>query len=108
MFDVGNIEQLNIEQRWKNSDATMSLKTPIGIDYTGRKIYLDVHEKYHGPHGLIAGSTGSGKSEFIITYVLSLAINYHPDDVSFVLIRDLFVCQEKFHHILYFDIQDKF
>ena len=86
MFDVGNIEQLNIEQRWKNSDATMSLKTPIGIDYTGRKIYLDVHEKYHGPHGLIAGSTGSGKSEFIITYILSLAINYHPDDVSFVLI----------------------
>ncbi len=86
MFDVGNIEQLNIEQRWMRSDATMSLKTPVGIDSTGRKIYLDVHEKYHGPHGLIAGSTGSGKSEFIITYILSLAINYHPDDVAFVLI----------------------
>ena len=86
MFDVGNIEQLNIEQRWINSDSTMSLKTPIGIDSTGRKIFLDVHEKYHGPHGLIAGSTGSGKSEFIITYILSLAINYHPDDVAFVLI----------------------
>ena len=86
MFDVGNIEQLNIEQRWMRNDTTMSLKTPIGIDSTGRKIYLDVHEKYHGPHGLIAGSTGSGKSEFIITYILSLAINYHPDDVAFVLI----------------------
>ena len=86
MFDVGNIEQLNIEQRWMRSDTTMSLKAPIGIDSTGRKIYLDVHEKYHGPHGLIAGSTGSGKSEFIITYILSLAINYHPDDVAFVLI----------------------
>ena len=86
MFDVGTIEQLNIEQRWINSDSTMSLRTPIGIDSTGRKIFLDVHEKYHGPHGLIAGSTGSGKSEFIITYILSLAINYHPDDVAFVLI----------------------
>ena len=86
MFDVGTIEQLNIEQRWMNSDSTISLKTPIGIDSTGRKIFLDVHEKYHGPHGLIAGSTGSGKSELIITYILSLAINYHPDDVSFVLI----------------------
>ena len=86
MFDVGTIEQLNIEQRWMNSDSTMSLKAPIGIDSTGRKIFLDLHEKYHGPHGLIAGSTGSGKSEFIITYILSLAINYHPDDVAFVLI----------------------
>ncbi len=30
--------------------------------------------------------TGSGKSEFIITYILSLAINYSPDEVSFILI----------------------
>ena len=86
MFDVGTIEQLNIQQRWMNNDSTISLKTPIGIDSTGRKIFLDLHEKYHGPHGLIAGSTGSGKSEFIITYILSLAVNYHPDDVAFVLI----------------------
>ena len=45
-----------------------------------------MHEKYHGPHGLIAGTTGSGKSEFIITYILSLALNYHPDEVQFILI----------------------
>ncbi|UKI58654.1 MAG: hypothetical protein L6V81_04570 [Clostridium sp.] len=43
-------------------------------------------KKFHGPHGLIAGSTGSGKSEFIITYVLSLAVNYSPEEVAFVLI----------------------
>ena len=49
-------------------------------------INLDIHEKYHGPHGLIAGSTGSGKSEFIITYILSLAINYHPDDLALIII----------------------
>lgn len=86
MYDAGNIEQLNILERWKKNDATMSLQAPIGIDPSGMPIILDIHEKFHGPHGLIAGSTGSGKSEFIITYILSLAINYHPDDVSFILI----------------------
>ena len=86
MYEVGLIEQLNILERWKKNDTTISLGAPIGIDSLSRKINLDIHEKYHGPHGLIAGSTGSGKSEFIITYILSLAVNYHPDDVAFVLI----------------------
>lgn len=86
MYDVGNIEQLNILERWSRNDPTLSLRAPIGIDSSGNIISLDVHEKFHGPHGLIAGSTGSGKSEFIITFILSLAINFHPDDVAFILI----------------------
>ena len=45
-----------------------------------------MHEKYHGPHGLIAGTTGSGKSETLQTYILSLAVNYSPDDVGFFII----------------------
>jgi S-DNA-T family DNA segregation ATPase FtsK/SpoIIIE len=68
------------------NDSTKSLQAPIGIDTNGMQIVLDIHEKAHGPHGLIAGSTGSGKSEFIITYILSLAVNYHPNDVSMILI----------------------
>lgn len=86
MYDVGLIEQLNILDRWKSHDPTLSLKAQIGIDENRMPIVLDIHEKFHGPHGLVAGSTGSGKSEFLITYILSLAINYHPDDVNFVLI----------------------
>lgn len=86
MFNVGCIEQLNVLDRWKKNDSTLSLAAPLGIDSSGNKVELDIHEKYHGPHGLIGGSTGSGKSEFIITYILSLAVNYHPDDVTFVLI----------------------
>ncbi len=86
MFNVGRIEQLNILDRWNSNDSTKSLKAQIGLDTSGMPIYLDIHEKFHGPHGLIAGSTGSGKSEFIITYILSLAINYSPEDVAFVLI----------------------
>ncbi len=86
MYDVGRIEQLNVLQRWKENDSTLSLQAPIGIDSTGMPIVLDIHEKFHGPHGLIAGSTGSGKSELIITYILSLAVNYSPNDVNFILI----------------------
>lgn len=86
MYDVGLIEQLNVLERWHKNDSTLSLKAPIGIDGAGLPIVLDIHEKFHGPHGLIAGSTGSGKSEFIITYILSLAVNYHPDDLTFILI----------------------
>ena len=86
MYNVSKIEQLNILNRWKTSNPVENLKTPIGVHADRELFMLDLHEKAHGPHGLIAGSTGSGKSEFIITFVLSMAINYHPNDVQFVLI----------------------
>ena len=86
MYGVGKVEQLNSIYRWKMSNPTSTLQAPIGIDAHGMLFKLDIHEKAQGPHGLIAGMTGSGKSEFIITYVLSLSVNYHPNDVSFVLI----------------------
>lgn len=86
MYDVGMVEQLNILNRWKTNDPTKSLTVPVGVDPSQELFKLDLHEKYHGPHGLIAGMTGSGKSEFIITYILSMAVNYHPDEVQFVLI----------------------
>lgn len=86
MYGVGRIEHLNILARWKENDPTISLEAPIGVDSTGRSFKLNLHEKYHGPHGLVAGMTGSGKSEFIITYILSMAVNYHPDEVAFILI----------------------
>ena len=86
LYNVGKIEQLNILNRWRESNPILSLQSLIGLGKGGEKIYLDLHEKYHGPHGLIAGMTGSGKSEFIATYILSLAINYHPKEVQFILI----------------------
>ena len=86
MEKVGKIERLNILNRWQTNDSTTSLKTEIGVDENGEVMMLDLHEKAHGPHGLIAGMTGSGKSEFIITYILSMCLNYSPDDVSFILI----------------------
>ncbi len=86
MYQVGKIEQLNSPDRWKKSNPILSLQAPIGIGKSGEIITLDLHEKYHGPHGLVAGTTGSGKSEFIITYILSLAVNYHPYEVQIILI----------------------
>ncbi len=86
MFGVSKVEQLNILNRWQTNNPVISLDTTIGVHANGDKFKLDLHEKFHGPHGLIAGSTGSGKSEFIITYILSLCINYHPYEVQFVLI----------------------
>lgn len=86
MYNVGKVEQLNVLNRWRMNDPTRSLKAGVGFDVNGNIMALDIHEKFHGPHGLIAGMTGSGKSEFIITYVLSLAINYSPEEVSFILI----------------------
>ncbi len=86
MFNVGKIEHLNSLTRWKENNPTKTLQTPVGVDSYGGIFNLDLHEKFHGPHGLVAGMTGSGKSEFIITYILSLAVNYHPDEVAFILI----------------------
>ena len=86
MYKVGRVEQLNVIERWKNNNIINSLNVPIGIKSDGELFTLDLHEKFHGPHGLIAGMTGSGKSEFIITYVLSMCVNFSPEEVSFVLI----------------------
>lgn len=86
LFGVEHIEHLNILDRWRRNNPVKSLSTPVGIGTDSAVFNLDLHEKYQGPHGLIAGMTGSGKSEFIITYILSLAVNYHPDEVAFILI----------------------
>ena len=86
MFEIGKSEHLDLIRRWRENSAVDTLSAPIGIDADGYFVNLDIHEKAHGPHGVIAGMTGSGKSEFIISYIASLAINYSPEDVAFVLI----------------------
>ncbi len=86
MLGVANVDHLNVADRWRRSNASNALACPLGVDAAGDPFMLDLHEDAHGPHGLIAGTTGSGKSELIITYVLSMALTYSPDEVAFVLI----------------------
>lgn len=86
MMKVGRVEQLNCATRWREHNASQSIDAELGVDEQGSPFILNLHEKSHGPHGLIAGMTGSGKSELIMTMILSLAVNYHPYDVAFILI----------------------
>lgn len=77
---------LALGERWTYSKIYKSMAAPIGVKSGDEIVYLDLHEKYHGPHGLVAGTTGSGKSEILQTYILSMATLYHPYDVGFVII----------------------
>lgn len=86
MYNVGMVEHLNPLSRWERNNPVKSLAVPIGVGTDGNIFTLDLHEKHQGPHGLVAGMTGSGKSEFIITYILSMAVNFSPDEAAFVLI----------------------
>ncbi|MCI6652746.1 MAG: type VII secretion protein EssC, partial [Ruminococcus sp.] len=86
MYNIKTVDELDVLSRWKENKTWMSIRAVIGQKTGSDRCCLDLHEKYHGPHGLIAGTTGSGKSELIQTIILSLAINYSPDDIVFFVI----------------------
>ncbi|MEH2928691.1 type VII secretion protein EssC [Candidatus Ventrimonas sp. KK005] len=86
MFHVNRPDELHAEERWRKNRNYENMKAEVGVKAGGDLCYLDVHEKYHGPHGLVAGTTGSGKSETLQTYMLSLALNFSPDDINFFII----------------------
>ena len=86
MYGAKTIDELNILERWQQNEAYQTMAVPLGVRGRDDLLYLNLHEKAHGPHGLIAGTTGSGKSELIQSYILSLAVNYHPYEVAFLLI----------------------
>lgn len=86
IYDVDTVEELDIKNRWKESNIHKSINVPLGKKTASEKLFLNLHEKAHGPHGLVAGTTGSGKSEIIQSYILSLAVTFSPYEVGFLLI----------------------
>ncbi|MBE6019097.1 MAG: type VII secretion protein EssC [Clostridiales bacterium] len=86
MMGIKKPEDLPVKDLWTKNRIYDNIKGLLGQKAGGAPLYLDVHEKFHGPHGLVAGTTGSGKSETLQTYILSLAVNYSPDDVAFFII----------------------
>lgn len=85
-FGVKTVEELNVSGRWEKSDPINSLATPIGVLAGGKTFDLNIHEEGHGFHGLIAGGTGSGKSETLLSWILSQCVNYHPYYINFIII----------------------
>ena len=65
------------------------LRTPVGAGAAGDPLVLDLKEAAEGgigPHGLVVGATGSGKSELLRTIVAGLAATHPPEQLAFVLV----------------------
>lgn len=88
LLGIFSVDDLNLKERWENAKVYKSLAVPLGVKAKDEIVYLDISDKAnaHGPHGLVAGTTGSGKSEILQTYVLSIASLFHPYEVGVVLI----------------------
>lgn len=74
-----------IWEMWNESDVTKDLCVPMGENEHG-VVTLDLYEKADGPHMLVAGTTGSGKSETIITYLIGLCMKYSPTYLNLMLV----------------------
>lgn len=85
LLNILAVDDLNLSLNWNTSQVFKSMAAPIGVSKSG-VVFLDLHDKAHGPHGLVAGTTGSGKSEILQTYILSMATLFHPYEVGFVII----------------------
>lgn len=85
MLGINKAEDVDILKKYNENKSSEGIRACIGTSADSRFI-LDIHESMHGPHGLAAGTTGSGKSEMLQTLVLSLALEYSPSEISFVLI----------------------
>lgn len=86
MLNILSVDDINLRSNWARAEIYKSMTAPLGVKTKNEIVYLDLHEKAHGPHGLVAGTTGSGKSEILQTYILSMATLYHPYEVGFVVI----------------------
>ena len=91
MFQTEKISDMRREtqMRWQQSMSSYNadwLKATLGMLSGGEYRTLKFSADADGVHGMIAGSTGSGKSELLMTMILALAANYDPRIVNFVLV----------------------
>lgn len=80
---------LDVARLWQGRRGHGRLRVPIGTDAESRPVDLDIKESAQGgmgPHGLVIGATGSGKSELLRTLVLALAMTHSPEELNFVLV----------------------
>jgi S-DNA-T family DNA segregation ATPase FtsK/SpoIIIE len=89
LLGVGDAAAVDPRVTWRARPNREKLRVPIGVNPDGMPVELDVKESAQegmGPHGLVIGATGSGKSELLRTIVASLAINHSSEELNFVLV----------------------
>jgi S-DNA-T family DNA segregation ATPase FtsK/SpoIIIE len=89
LLRLSDAAQIDPRAVWRPRNARERLRVPIGVTPDGTPVELDIKESAEngmGPHGLCIGATGSGKSEFLRTLVLSLVTTHSPDLLNLVLV----------------------
>ena len=88
LLHINDPSRLEVKQLWRPRPRQDLLNVPIGMGADGAPLFLDIREASEGgmgPHGMIIGATGSGKSELLRTIVTSLALTHNPETLNFVL-----------------------
>jgi S-DNA-T family DNA segregation ATPase FtsK/SpoIIIE len=89
LLGIGDVTSFDPRPAWAARSAADRLRVPIGIDEDGNTVELDIKESAlggHGPHGVLIGATGSGKSELLRTLVLAMAVTHSSATLNFVLV----------------------
>jgi S-DNA-T family DNA segregation ATPase FtsK/SpoIIIE len=88
LLGIGDLRALDPAVAWQRRANRDRLRVPIGVREDGSRIELDIKEAAQGgmgPHGLVIGATGSGKSELLRTLVSGLAVTHSSEQLNFVL-----------------------
>ncbi len=89
LVGVPSADALDVAAAQRPRRRSAELRVPLGVQEDGDVLVLDLKESAEGgmgPHGLLIGATGSGKSELLRTLVTSLAMTHEPEALSFVLV----------------------
>ncbi|MEV7320200.1 type VII secretion protein EccCa [Streptomyces sp. NPDC093970] len=90
LLGIRDPRTFDLAAQWRPRQAQSArLRVPIGVTEDGEVVELDLKESAQsgmGPHGLLIGATGSGKSELLRTLVIGLAVTHSSEILNFVLV----------------------
>ncbi len=82
LLDIPDASALDVAGLWAPRPRDEELRVPIGVTATGEPLYFDLKDEAEGgmgPHGLMIGMTGSGKSQTLMSILLSLLTTHSAD-----------------------------